>query len=390
MEHADVVVIGGGLLGSATAYYLSRGGATVAVVEKGQLNRQASGQNAGSLHFQLEYRMVEHGTALANQFARAFPLHLDAARAWGGVERELDTDLQLHQDGGFMVAETPAETEVLQRKQALERRWGLETDLLTGDEARALAPYLSEEVRAASYCRQEGHVNSRLVGPAFARAAMRGGASVRVETRVVGLSRAAGCWQVALDGGLGLRAGAVLITAGVWSGQVAAMADVRLPVIPIALGMIVTAATRPMIPHLIQHVGRRLSMKQAHDGNVLIGGGWPAKLVQSGGAIDLDAKPELRFESLAGSAWTAARIAPSVGALSVIRAWSGITAITTDHVPLLGEISRRPGLFIATGGSAFTLGPTFARQMSELILTGRPSLSLDAYSPRRFAHLNFV
>ena len=83
MRHAEVVVVGGGLLGCAAAYYLTRGGARVVLLERGELNREASGQNAGSLHFQLEFRMIVEGDAIAEQFALSLPLCLEAQAALG-------------------------------------------------------------------------------------------------------------------------------------------------------------------------------------------------------------------------------------------------------------------------------------------------------------------
>jgi glycine/D-amino acid oxidase-like deaminating enzyme len=229
-----------------------------------------------------------------------------------------------------------------------------------------------------------------LIGPAFARAAVRAGAQVRTEARVVALARSGAEWRLRLESGEQLKASVVLVAAGIWSSDVCAMADVRLPVIPIALSMLATASTTPMVGHLVQHVGRRLSMKQTETGNVLIGGGWPSKLVQRNGFVDLDARPELRFESLAGNAWTAMRVVPALRRLQVIRAWAGIAAVTPDQIPLLGDVRLRPGLFLAAGGAAFTNGPVFARLMSQLILTGETDLPLTTYSPHRYAHLNFV
>ena len=386
----DVAVVGGGLLGAASAYHLAVGGARVVLLEKDQLNAHASGQNAGSLHFQLEFRMVEHGDGLAAQFARHLPLVLEAQSAWGRLGAELGEDLEVVQDGGIMCAETDADVAVLRRKHALEREWGLETELLGGDEVRAIAPYVAPTVRAAGYCRTEGHANPRLAGPAYARAALRHGAVVRTGARVVALERRARRWSVGLAGGERLDVDAVLVAAGIWTAEVAAMADVRLPVVPVALSMLATEPVGPLVPHLVQHVGRRLSLKQAHDGNVLIGGGWAARLVQRSGVVDLDARPELRFDSLAGNAWTAAHVVPAVGRLAVVRAWSGVAPVTADQLPLLGAIPRRPGLFVAAGGPGFTLGPVLSRLVAETILSGGPSLPLDDYRPERYAHLTVV
>lgn len=389
-ERCDIAVIGGGLLGTASAYHLARKGARVILLEKDQLNANASGQNAGSLHFQLEYRMVEHGDELAAQFARHLPLVLEVQSAWASLGAELGEDLEVRQDGGVMCAETDADLEVLRRKHALETRWGLETELLGGDEVRAIAPYLAPTVKAVGYCRTEGHANPRLVGPAYARAAARHGAAIRSEARVVRLDRRPDGWVVHVRGAEPIAADAVLIAAGIWTAQVAEMADVRLPVFPVALSMLVTEATRPFVPHLVQHVGRRLSLKQAHDGNVLIGGGWPSRLVQEAGVVDLDARPTLRLDSLSGNARTGAHVVPDVSGLSVLRAWSGVAPLTADQLPLLGPVPRRTGLFVAVGGPGFTLAPVLSRLIAETMLTGSSSLPLEDYDPARYAHLTVV
>ncbi len=86
MTRFDVVVLGGGLVGCAAAYYLAKRGASVLLVEQGDLNREASGRNAGSLHLQLEYRLIRHGDELASQFAQIIPLSLVALEDWRGLE----------------------------------------------------------------------------------------------------------------------------------------------------------------------------------------------------------------------------------------------------------------------------------------------------------------
>ena len=377
-------------MGCAASYYLAQGGARVVLLEKEQLNRQASGQNAGSLHFQLEHRMIEHGDALATQFALSMPLVLDAVARWSDLQAELGEDLEIVQEGGFIVAETREEIELLEKKRTLESKWNLETELLTGDEARRMAPYLSKTIQAAGYYSKEGHANPRLIAPALARAAMRLGAEVSTNQTVNYLARSNGKWTVRTESGLELRTETVLVMAGAWTGRVAALANVNLPVIPVALSMMATEAVSPTISHLVQHVGRRLSMKQMRDGNVLIGGGWPAWLRRKQHYPDIDASPELVFESLSGSAALASRVVPAVRDLRLIRTWSGLVGVTPDQIPVLGEVRRRPGLFVAIGGSGFTIGLTYARLLSEQILRGRSSLPMDIYSPHRLDHLNPV
>jgi len=382
MTQAEVIVIGGGLIGCATAYYLARGGARVALLERGELNREASGQNAGSLHFQLEFRMIVEGEAIAEQFALSLPLCLEAQQRWATLEEELGEPVGLHLAGGLMVAETAEEIAALRQKSALENRNGLETSILDGDEARAIAPYLSPTVQAACWCPTEGHASPRLVGPAFAAAAARLGASIRPRTEVTGLAPVGSGWRVALRNGEQLDAGSVVVAAGVWSGQVTAMAGMPLPLVGHPLTIFATAPAPPLVDHLVQHAGQRLSLKQTSEGNVLVGGGWPSRLLGAAGD-DLSRRPALVLGSITGSAAIAARVVPAVASLSAIRIWTGVAGVTPDNVPLLGELAGLPGLFVATGGAGFTLGPTLAQLTADLVLEGATAFPLETFSPAR-------
>ena len=214
----DALVIGGGLLGCATAWMIARDGGSVLLAERDQVNQHASGQNAGSLHFQLEYRMVEHGLEAARKAAEAMPLHLDAARLWAELPAESGEDIEVKQTGGLMLAETPAQAALLEQKSEIERSWGLDVEMLDRAALARLAPYLSESVIAAAFCPIEGKADTRTAAPALARAAAREGASVRTRCEVVAMRREAGAWRVTLADAEGVSeivADAVVIAAGV-------------------------------------------------------------------------------------------------------------------------------------------------------------------------------
>ncbi|UFU06720.1 NAD(P)/FAD-dependent oxidoreductase [Ruania halotolerans] len=387
----DAVVIGGGLLGCTVAWMLARDSASVLLAERDQLNAHASGQNAGSLHFQLEYRMLEQGLEAARTAAEAMPLHLAAAELWAGLADELGEDLGLAQDGGLMLAEDAEQARVLEAKSRLEQSWGLDVQLLDGHEARRIAPYLSDEVVAAAYCPIEGKADTRIAAPAFARGATRAGAQVRTRTEVVALRRSGTSWLVDLATPDGAGADervvtdAVVLAAGVWTGELGALIDARLPTIPMALTMTATTAQEPTIAHLVQHAGRRLSLKQASAGNVLIGGGWPARLLtDSAGHPDFHRRPELIGSSVAGNLAAAVRAVPWVASVPALRTWVGTTTVTPDQLPLVGAVPGNPGVYVATGGSAFTLGPSFAQVIADLVQHRRPGHDLAPYDPARF------
>lgn len=387
MKRTDVLIIGGGLIGCATAWRLASAGVAVTLVEAGDINAGASGQNAGSLHFQIERRFIENGDALADQAARIVALNRLAVADWRAIEGELGADLHVAMNGGLMVAETPEQVTLLEAKTKREAAEGLATRLINGDAARAIAPYLAPHILAACHLPDEGHADPRAVTPAFAAAARAAGATILTSTAVRGIAKRADGFDVTA-GDAAIRADRVLIAAGAWTAHVCALANLHMPLYPVALLMNATERTAPVLPHLIQHVGRRLSMKQTHAGNILIGGGWPSRLAQKAdGGFDLATKATLIEASLAGNLRAAIDTVPMVKRLNLIRSWTGITAISADQLPIVGAVPRMPGLFVAGGGSAFTLGPTFARLLARAII-GERAEELDLLSPARFEHLN--
>ncbi|WP_206613488.1 NAD(P)/FAD-dependent oxidoreductase [Parahaliea mediterranea] len=389
--HYDALVIGGGLAGCATACYLAEAGLSVALLERGEINRGASGQNAGSLHFQLEHRLIHHADALADELQHYVALTQVAIDHWRGIEAELESPLELAMHGGLMLAETDEDIGLLERKAAIEQAQGLEVTLLDAAQTQARAPYLSPAVRAALYCPHEGHCNPRLLTPAYARKAKRLGASIVTHCAVTETRRQGNRWRV--RGALGSgevcewTSDVLVNAAGAWAMDLGRMANLHLPVFPVGLLMNVTERTALFIHHLIQHVGRRLSMKQVDDGNVLIGGGWSARLPQQHGQW-LPGRPQVDMAALRANLRTALAVAPGIESLRVLRSWTGTTGITPDQLPLIGAVSRAPGYYVAAGGSGFTYGPTYARLLSELITRGEASHSLAPYSPDRFAHMN--
>lgn len=388
----DVIIIGGGLVGTAAAYYLSRDGATVLLIEQGELNRGASGQNAGSLHFQMEHRLIEHGEAMSALAATILPLSLDAISRWGGITKELgESDLDVVMHGGLMLAETSEQVAKLERKRDHEAKWGLPTEILDAAAVRSLAPYLSDTVLAAAFCPVEGHGNPRLITSALARGALARGVSITAGTKVISTRREGRRWQIEIEerGTRKIVTSEVVLNAcGAWTGRVAALADLHIPVLPVALTMNATTPMRQTVGHLIQHVGKRISMKQLREGNVLVGGGWSARMQRTGDQFDLSRRPLPNFASIQSNLSLALDLVPALEQAHLLRSWTGTVGVTADSLPILGEVPQAPGYFVATGGSGFTLGLTYGALMSEAIRVGRTKLDISLFSPARFNHVN--
>ncbi len=393
MIHYDAIIIGAGLTGAATTYHLAKGGASTLVLERQQINRGASGQNAGSLHFQLEHRLIEHAGELDEELSFYAALARLAIADWRALESELSDDIELEMTGGLMLAESPEQMQTLERKASIESAQGLQVTLLDRNEVLAKAPYLSDSICGALYCPDEGHCNPRLLSHAFAREAESAGTLFQMQTEVTGLQREADRWLVTTSSAGGSEkqtytADVVVNAAGAWSAQIARMANLHLPVFPVGLIISVTEKVPAIMDHLIQHVGRKLSLKQVDDGNLIIGGGWSARLPQKNGAWQEDYRAILDIDELKKNLATARGVMPLIENLHVLRSWTGTTGITPDQLPIIGDIAQAQGFYVAVGGSGFTYGPTYAKLLAELILRGETSFPITAYSPNRFGHMN--
>lgn len=384
----DVAVIGGGITGCAAAWYLSQEGASVALLEAGELNSQASGSNAGSLHAQIpQDTFLELGESWAADFAPTLQLLRESISLWQEADREFAGALEVSVKGGLMLASSDKEMRAVERKASFERRAGTEVEMLDSAALRKCAPYLSERLLGAGYCAAEGKANPLVAAPTFARHARQIGARIFRHAPVVAME--------AVNNGYRLRikrnhpvagetkdalvsARRVVIAAGASTPSLTAMLGLAaLPMQAVPIQVSVTEPVVPMIQQLLYYARAPLTMKQTHVGTILIGGGWPARL-------DAQRRPVPDPHSLAQNLGLALEVVPRLAKLTVMRTWAATVNGTQDWKPIIGELPKSPGVFLSyVPWMGFTGGPAAARMVSKQVLDRESDSALPAraFSP---------
>lgn len=372
----DLVIIGAGIMGTAAALRATELGLDTVVIDRGTVNAESSGGNAGSLHLQLlSFDFGQKTGGRGEALLQTLPLQRDAIALWQDLERALDTSFEIVLTGGMMLAEEESQIAFLRDKIAAERRMGIEVDLIDRDEIAKLAPGVSDRMIAAAWCPGEGKINPLLGTPALANAARAKGARFVEGVAITGLSQTAPGYAVTTSAGT-IRARRLILAAGGWTGALGAMLGVPLPIHGAPLQMVVTETAPPLASCLLAHCDRHLTMKQASAGNLIIGGAWSAAADPATG------RTRILRDSLEGNLWVAERVLPGVAGLHVLRSWAAMN-VDIDGAPLLGHLPGHPNCVVVAGANGYTLGPLLGRHAAEAVATGRAPRGLERFSPAR-------
>lgn len=369
---ADVIVVGGGLMGAATAFFLRQRGKRVILIERGLIGQQASGTNFGNVRRQ-------------GRFLPQLPLANRSRAIWGRLPELLGEDAEFIATGHVRVTFRKEAIGELEDHAAKARAYDLHLELLTHNALRDRFPFLSPEAVAGSYSPLDGHANPRLAAPAFGRAAKRAGAEVHENTEVVAIERVGADFEVATRDGRRFQAPVVQISAGAWAGALAARFGEPVPMTPRGPQM---AVTEPM-PYRIEpvigvhsHVPEEgVYLRQVKRGNIVYGGGLRGPALPDEIRAHVDPVNTLRQLT------HLRRVLPAIARLRTIRVWSGIEGYMKDDIPIMGPSAKVPGLFYAFGfcGHGFQLGPGVGDTMAELIATGATSTPIEPFHIKRFA-----
>lgn len=374
MNAADVIIVGGGIMGASAALFLRQRGKSVVLLERGLIGQQASGVNFGNVRRQGRYL---HQLPLANR-SRAI---------WNRLPELVGDDCEFVAAGHLRVCYTREQADKLEAYARDARDYGLDLEMMSANSLRTRFPYLGRALIAGSFDPTGGHANPRLTAPAIGRAAKRAGADVREGAEVTAVARVGNDFVVEVAAQGELRAPVLLVTAGAWAGELSAMLGEPVPLAVHGPQMTVTEPVpyriAPAIGVATPHPHESVYFRQVKRGNIVCGG------FARGPASTQTNRATVLPEAILGQMEQLRRVMPAFANVTLIRSWSGIESYLPDDVPIMGSSATTPGLFYAFGfcGSGFQVGPGVGDVMAELIARGATTTPIAQYGISRFATL---
>lgn len=368
MSDRRVVIIGGGIIGCLTAWFLHRFGATPIVVERGKMGRESSWAGAGILCPIYPWLYPDAFTHLLEASLAMYPAMRDELEAETGLSVEWSRS-------GLMIPFLPSDNST-HKTAALDwsTRFGWQVEDLDSGRVRQEEPLLVDDVEGALLWRDVGQVRNPRLLRAVRRVLELRRTDIREQAECVGLVEQGGCvCGVRLASGEEIEADAVLLAAGSWNGELSRRLGLSLPVQPVK-GQIVLLRDEPgRMRHIIKH-DRAYFVPRA-DGRILVGASMENVGFKRGTSV----------KAIHNLLAAVIRIVPELEQAEVEHQWMGFRPGSPDGMPFLGPVRNKPGLWVAAGHyrNGVALAPITADLMSRWMLGEEPSLAVDAFCPDR-------
>ncbi len=369
MKQYDVIIVGGGVIGNAMAYNLKKAKSNVLVLESSEIGNGGSSRNGG-------------GVRQSGRDPRELPLAMYAIKdLWPGLSEELGVDVEYHKQGNLRLGKTEAHAKILQNIVNQGLALGLELRLVDNQEARDICPYMSKEVTVASYCPTDGHANPMKATLAFYKKAREMGASFISGEKVTGIKLQKGKINGVVTESNLYEAPIVIVAAGIESKPIINTVGIDIPMHRMLLEALITEVQPPMFPQMLGTAAADFYGHQTDHGSFVFGGSSGLEPFTSE-----EAMPITRTYTAPSICRGIMGYFPVLRSVNIVRTWSGFTDETADHVPVLSRVDELPGLYLACGfsGHGFGIAPAVGQLMAELVVEGKPSLSLDAFRYDRF------
>ena len=369
MERADVVIVGGGVVGASIAYHLAAKGVTdVLVLERDRLGSGSTSRNAGGVRMQFS---TEVNVRLSQRSIPRFERFRD----------EIGVDPDFRQVGYLFLITTDRDAGAFERSLELWSRLGVPARRLDARETSRLFPELRvDDVRFATFCPKDGYLDPTSILNGYVARARERGVRFREEAPVTGIDRSSGHVSAVRTADATIACETVVDAAGAWAAQVASLVDLDLPIVPLRRHVFVTEA----VPGLTHEFPLTVEMATSfyfhrESAGVLMGMADPADRAGFDDSVNWDFLPTVVERAL--------ERVPLLEHATVKTGWAGFYEDTPDKHPILGRVDEVPGFVCAAGfsGHGVMHAPATGEAIAELIVDGRSALELTPLGYARFA-----
>lgn len=383
-QHCDVLIIGGGIIGSAIAYYVSKCGREVTLLERGELASGTSSRCDGNI------LAIDKDPGFDSQMS------LESQKLVDQLAKELRYSFEYRAPGSILVCESEEEMIAAEKWVKQQKDVGLPFRMLDRQDIRQESPYFADDLLGGLECATDSTVNPYLLSFSLLDEAKRQGTDVHLHTEVRSIRKdGTGVFVVETNKGT-FTANKVVNAAGVWSPIIGEMLDVKIPIQPRKGHIIVASRQEPVgmrkvmeFGYLISKFGGKrhvdeetekygvaLVFEPTESQNFLIGSsrqfvGFQTKVDTS--VIKCIAKRAIRFY-------------PKMADMLLIRTYAGLRPWTADHLPIISHVEEVPGFYIAAGheGDGISLAAITGKLIAEMIEEKKTTVPIESLSHNRF------
>ncbi len=367
VEGAEVVIIGGGVIGSSIAYYLAKEGCEdVIILEREYPTWGASGRCGAGIRQQW-------GTEMNCRLAKG------SVDLFEGLSAELDYDIEFAPGGYLVLATSQAQLEQYRRNVILQNSLGIPSKIITPQEAREIVPILrTDGLPGAAYCPTDGHANPFKTNLAFLRAAQRLGVRLYKFTEAKGIEVRGGKVRGVLTSQGRIETSKVVDAAGGYSARVGKMAGLEIPTFSERHQIMVTEPLDWLFDPMVISFTSGLYCQQVPPGSILMGMGDPDEPHSHNITSSWQFLRKMAKEVL--------KVLPMLREVRVVRQWAGLYNKTPDAQPILGEAERVKGFYMAVGfsGHGFMISPMVGVTLARLLMGQSSPVSVERLSLERF------
>ncbi|SEA81458.1 sarcosine oxidase subunit beta [Eubacterium aggregans] len=368
---AEIIIVGGGIIGCATAYYLAKKGLTDIIVLEGSANigNGGSSRNGG-------------GVRQSGRDPRELPMVMwGIQNLWPGLSEALGVDTEYTQKGNLRLGKTEDHLKILQGLTDRAVACGLDVRMIDGGEVRQINPYLSEEVIGASWCPTDGHANPLTTTLGYYTRARAMGVTFITGAPVTALRTVGGALRQVITPDAVYEGDKVLVASGYDSRRITASVGIDTPMLPLKMECLVTEAQPLMFEQMLGTAEADFYGHQSHHGSFVFGG--------STGMEDCAKDDGTPISTSIGGSCTCRGIMkyfPALSQAKIVRTWAGWIDHCADGVPVLGPVTEIPGLYLACAftGHGFGIGPAAAYTLAEMLMEETTTIDTAAFAYDRF------